>query len=68
MVFQIWLFLGGTYALKYSAQSTKDSLHFGTVVAFIGIRLVFIVYFMRLCITLFQLQKLLLKYSADYDG
>ena len=30
--------LGGTYALKYSAQSTKDSLHFGTVVAFIGIR------------------------------
>ena len=29
---------GGNYALKYSAQSTKDPLHFGTVVAFIGIR------------------------------
>jgi len=30
--------IGGTYTLKYSAQSTKDAIHFGTVIAFIGIR------------------------------
>lgn len=29
---------GGGYTLKYSAQSSKETIHFGTIIAFIGLR------------------------------
>jgi hypothetical protein len=29
---------GGNFSLKYSAQSTKEPIHFGTIIAFIGLR------------------------------
>ena len=35
---RIFACVGGNFTLKYSAQSSKEAIHFGTIIAYIGLR------------------------------